>query len=734
MSLFSFRSKKILPAEVAPIAPPPDFVSILIRRRAVFPAFQVLSGQSQALARQLDVTLMQSGFKLSPKLLIHISSCDCSSASNAAHAILTAVKELVGDHVKHNPYFPRFPRDVPDTTDFWVECLLRYYLNDEVIYGQHLHTFEEMVQEQLKFSFKSDVRLKVIDLGGPLEIELRQLFSGLASATVPLNVEDRQLLATLFEGGYATDVPVRIRENKAILNTLRMRKDQPIDVDTVVDVLRVACAWSDGDVTLATNTKFKPFPRRIRRRLVEAIDQLIARDARKIDDASNYKEPFKRLAEKLHPREYSQCSHAAAFFDFTGGKVPVETFNHRAHTAIIAGRKTSDFRPAIDVLSERPGLLLKHVDLIIRSGNRSSIEELLRTFGTRIAKISGRNLLNLEQHLINRTVPHESRIFLNRLGTGHAIANALEELSPELITPIRTMIREELKRRIPERDLLVVDWPSLAGIAIPISEKNKSDGFMVLPRGSSFPVARDNGSSLRFFIYWKQREFRTDYDLSCACYDAGFNLVTQVSWTNLRDGYERDPVIVHSGDFTDATNGATEFIDVDLNRLDSRITYILPTINFYTGETFGTAEEAFFGFMDRPARDRGLPFDARTVVTKFALKGNGRVCVPMVFVRDTHHGVSGKWLDIYAQGLAWANSVENHKFTIIGLAKAMLEKSFTPLAELVELHQQRAITTLSAADPLPDAPVTYIGLRRPEGLHRDSTLITLESFRSLIPA
>ena len=104
----------------------------------------------------------------------------------------------------------------------------------------------------------------------------------------------------------------------------------------------------------------------------------------------------------------------------------------------------------------------------------------------------------------------------------------------------------------------------------------------------------------------------------------------------------------------------------------------------------------------------------------------------MVFVRDKAV-VTGKWLDLYVAGMEWANSVENHRFSTIALVKAMLEKSFMPLADLVELHGQRAQMVLAATDPRPPGPVTYIGFRRPEGLHPDSTVITLESFRSLIP-
>ena len=330
------------------------------------------------------------------------------------------MRQSVGDHVKHNPYFAGFPRGVPDTTDFWIECILEFYINDNPVYGRPGHTFEEMVELQSALRLKKDVRLKVVDLGGPLDAELQALFASLAGSTVPLNVEDRALLAALFAHGCTADVPVRIRENKAILNALRLQREQPVEVDTVVDVLRMACALSDGDVTLATPTKFRSFSRRIRRQLVETLDQLIARDERKIDDASNYKERFKRLAEKLHPREHTRCVHAARLFDFTGGKSDVATFNRRAHESVVAGRQSGHFQQAVGVLAERPGMLLKHVDLILRAGDRGSADGLLRAFEARVEKISGRNLLNLDQHLANRASPQASRIFVNRHGRGHA--------------------------------------------------------------------------------------------------------------------------------------------------------------------------------------------------------------------------------------------------------------------------------------------------------------------------
>jgi hypothetical protein len=42
--------------------------------------------------------------------------------------------------------------------------------------------------------------------------------------------------------------------------------------------------------------------------------------------------------------------------------------------------------------------------------------------------------------------------------------------------------------------------------------------------------------------------------------------------------------------------------------------------------------------------------------------------------------------------------------------------------------------TIRGDGPLPAEPVTYIGLERPEGLHPESEVYTLDKLRDLIPA
>lgn len=54
---------------------------------------------------------MRAGFKLSTELLQYLSGLHLLVVREAAEGILTAVRESVGDHVRHNVYFRGFPRN-----------------------------------------------------------------------------------------------------------------------------------------------------------------------------------------------------------------------------------------------------------------------------------------------------------------------------------------------------------------------------------------------------------------------------------------------------------------------------------------------------------------------------------------------------------------------------------------------------------------------------------------------
>ncbi|MER6925909.1 TerD family protein, partial [Streptomyces spiralis] len=273
-------------------------------------------------------------------------------------------------------------------------------------------------------------------------------------------------------------------------------------------------------------------------------------------------------------------------------------------------------------------------------------------------------------------------------------------------------------------DHLLID-PDALDVALPLSGKATASGFGVLPRGSVSPV---DGELLRFFVYWKQTERTTDYDLSALLLDADYATVSWLSYTNLRDAEGE-----HSGDITDAPEGASEFINLRLGAV--RGSCVVPQVNIFSGEGFEEVEESFFGFMLREAEQKGRPFEPRTVRMKSELRGPGRVALPLVFLRGADGRWRAKWLHLYLKGTPTSNRVEGNRVTVAALLRAVVEVEQLTVRHLVDLMTDSTTTvTMWDGKTLPAGPVTYIGLERPDGLHPDSRIVTPGNLGDLIPA
>src|SRR4051812_38399394 len=101
----------------------------LIARTLRVPRVEGQAGDGHAVTRQLDVALLSAGFTCSRALLDHLFALHPAVVRDAGATILGAVRRLVGDHVEHNAYFIDFPANVPDTLDFWSDCIAQALLD-----------------------------------------------------------------------------------------------------------------------------------------------------------------------------------------------------------------------------------------------------------------------------------------------------------------------------------------------------------------------------------------------------------------------------------------------------------------------------------------------------------------------------------------------------------------------------------------------------------------------------
>jgi arsenate reductase-like glutaredoxin family protein len=598
------------------------------------PSLDASNGNASTVTRQLDVALMDLGWKLSAELMNHLSEKDPSQVRNYAVKIIDAAKELVGVR-NHNIYFKEFPQNVPSTEEFWLNLIVNQLssggevslnLLDYPDYGRYLHSYEEMMAHQEEFMPLLARSAKILHLGKSMAEETEALYLRLAGSSVPLNENDRKLLQTLAASFLDAPTPnFLMRENKALVNKVRFVNGKDIAVNTPTDILRLACALSDGDVTLTNPTKFRSFPRKTRKCLLNALARLANYDLdQSTEDMMRELETWKRLAEKLHPFENKDYALRMLFKDVINSR-PFITTSSRVEF----GYNNKEYFGVLAELNTNPGMLLRNLDRMVRTMPATNHENLLKGVAAASSSVSGRVLISAIEALQAGVNRGSKRVFVNTAGKLWLQDETRQNLDANLTNKLLDILKLQLRVRFHKAGIHRLEFDSdAAKVALPLSEKNKAKGFGILPVGSKIPL---HGTNLRFFMYWKQCKSRTDYDLSAMFLKDDFSMGAHCSWTNLADKTYR-----HSGDIVDAPNGASEFIDMDIK--DVKYPYIVAQVNRFAGEDFTTVEENIFGFMDRDKLEKGAPFEAKTVKVKSEVRGAGRVAVPALFQRDSDKG------------------------------------------------------------------------------------------------
>ncbi|GAB2867137.1 TerD family protein [Actinocorallia aurea] len=703
------------------------------RRRVLLPDGP--AGDGRTAARQVDAVLMSAGFKLSAALLERLGGLAEGAVIDLGGEILDVVRREVGDHVAHNAYFRDFPAGVPDTLEFWADCVLDALGArgvEEILaeggvdllrlpkYGRYQHTYAEMAAAHAEFLPSEGDRVTVLHLGGEPREEARELYFALAGGTVPLHEDDLRDLSFLAvhcaNGPQPERIPVR--ENRAVVNRARLAEGLPLLADTVTDVLRLACALSEGDVTLQTPTRFRSLSRGRRRALLAALDAIVRDAPGKLGDVHAHREAWKRLGERLHPHEFAQWPHAQDVFAVARGDKRAPSLASRVEAAFAA----DDVPGALAVLTTAPGMLFRAVDRLLRVAvPADAVDAVLAAVAEAAPRVSGRVLLGVREHLMNRADAPEQRVFVNRTGGAHAQADDRAPIPDEVIARLTAVVDDAVRGRLPISGPVLVD-PDILDVALPLSGKAAPTGFGVLPRGSESKV---DAGVLRFFTYWRQNQRTTDFDLSALFYDAAWENGSWVSYTNLE---ERGAV--HSGDVVDAPDGASEFIDIDLSAVEAA--RIVPQVHVFAGEGYTEVAESFFGFMLRESAQEGLPFEPATVRMKSELRGAGGVALPLVFSRSDDGTWRAKWMHLHLRGMPSANAVENTRVSAALLAATIADRAYVTVRHLLSLLPDGSVTVADGTAPA--APVTYIGLEAPEDLPPGSTTYLLDRLPELIPA
>ena len=632
----------------------------------------------------LQKNIEKLGYVLSPELAERVLTLTSDELRAFHDGLVSCLRVMVGAHVDYKPMYPNFPDQVREasTAELYFNAALHYW--GDMIGRRILPGYSK----QPRSALESQTSLKPVGLADPDEAS--RLFRRLLEARGSLMPQDKETLNWLVYSradSVLRDLPEELpfRENGALLAAALLRftglhEQARSYVGTALDVLRTASAYSGGDVSLASNTRFCRFSKSLRRWFLAGLEA----DAHLDESLWRQPEKFKRLAERLHPGEYRQRFPKTwdAFRRLRSGDKPV-TFGGRLEGYLAE----AEVGAGLSLLLTRPGELARRLDHLLRLAGPEETEDVMTAFAKVAPQLPSPLLLQLRKHFQSRARETRLRVVFPKgdLAKLKALDNALAPLDPSLCARIERLCRESLLALYAQRPPLGACWldERLKNYNVPFAMRSAAKSLHTVARGSRIPFAEASDcprETMRFFIWWRDGQSRTDLDLSALVLDGDFAFQTSLAYYNLKElgGY-------HSGDITSAPNGASEFIDIEIPTFLGRGSrYVMMVVSSYTTQPYCDLPECFAGFMQRSRPQSGEIYEPRTLGDKFDLTANTTIAIPLIL--DLHRR-EVIWTDLsLKRNPSSANNVHGNRSSLGLLCEAMVSLNKPSLHDLFELH------------------------------------------------
>lgn len=389
------------------------------------------------------------------------------------------------------------------------------------------------------------------------------------------------------------------------------------DFKSSTDVLRLAAAMSDQDVSLSKAPKFRNFKRGERRQLLELLEH-----TDKNEGFALHPEEFKRLGERLHPGDYSYIfKEDYEIFTKIRNGVKIETYNSKLQELM---KKPVNAELLSAHLMMRPGMFARNLDFALRNcSDEQQMENVLFRFISVCKSIEPRVLVQLINHFRNRNNPVHLATGKANGAASKALERDIEPLSEDICKRVARDIFNQLWQVLRAEDTepksVYIDPNCHCNkLIFPDNPRQVTSAMRAAACGSRTNLP--DGNVLRAFLYWKGNDGPNlwngiDLDLSVVFY--GEEKAKFIYYANPKDGTLG---AVHSGDRRcSGKNGAVEYVDFDIKKcFQNGFRYAALTVKSYSGEKFSEMENAFCGVMVRDGKT-GEQFEPATVKDRFAL-------------------------------------------------------------------------------------------------------------------
>lgn len=644
-----------------------------------------VSRVSMARVAAIERDIQQLGYSLSAELATKIAYYAKNNVfiKEFYTELVGYLKEFCGANVEYRCMYPNFPQQVKDMD--WRELHLNAIVH--YLFPQWLPEYEKAPDFPLFETPKKNL-LTV----GTYE-DIIRIFKNLVNSKTNISDQDKKdiLAFTVADKNWSSYLPETIphREVKSVIASCLYRDDLgsliPYYLSTATDVLRFVVSLSNGDESLAAETRFEKMNRRTRRLIM---DCLAGCGNTLTEDMMRYQGAWKRLGEIIHPGEFKQEKYEkvrAAFEAVRDNVSKPLSFAAQVEQQLLTGYLDS----ALELLKTRPGEFARKLAYLLRTFS-SDGDKIIRAFKKVAGQVSVPVLLQVKNYFENENTS-PIRVFFpkGKLAKVYFRDNDVPEIEGRWRRYIITICEDALVNQFQKRPNLgkVYIDPQLKNYVIPFSQRSASNGKKALTRGSRIDID-PKVNILRGFIHWTNNACseRQDIDLSAIIYDADWDELDHCSYMKLRSAQSG---LTHSGDITNGGpvdgKGVAEFLDIDIHKAETTgARYIVFQIHNYTSTNFSDMAHCSFGWMERPDDWSGETFEPSTVQNKIDLTAETQIACPVIFDLKERQLI---WCDMAAPARDYhPNNLENNLTTTTAIYYAMCNMKEPNLRDLVILH------------------------------------------------
>lgn len=360
--------------------------------------------------------------------------------------------------------YKNFPKEVLDKSEaeYWF-CQILMYVGFSPDYFA-----DDKVERP---ALKDQKNLKVLHL--EKEDTLNNIKETLVQSKNRWNDQQKDFASQLFTNHTQETINLSdfgFKENGIVIIKQAIESGLNFAIKDATDVMRLAAAMSDADVSLRTKVKFKKFTRKERKALLS----LLNKSNNLADDVAMRQQDWKKFMFQLHPKDYNFPKVTAVYGTLCNGEL--KSFNAKVENKVLTKDDT-----VFDMLSNRQGDLMRRFHKLYEVFGEKAVDAIV----AKIDQFDTLQLLKLKkyvttindrQHFIyapkgNWTNAH----FIQRVEKDTSVekafvapvkaekikkVKAIDVVEPAIIEVVKTEVEQpavtEVKSGIPSSDALAM--------------------------------------------------------------------------------------------------------------------------------------------------------------------------------------------------------------------------------------------------------------------------------------